>query len=70
VSLCRQVFNPLDVLCTRTIEIGFLRRYFHRQVNVAQPLDFGFEHAAEQNHSCYFAEEIVVAVDLPRSFVG
>jgi hypothetical protein len=43
-----------------------LRRYFHRQVNIAQSLGFRFQYAAEQNHSRYFAEEIAVVVDLRR----
>ena len=63
MSLRGQFFNALVILDTGTIEIRLLRRKFDRQVNVAQSLDLRFQHASEENHSRYVAEEIRVVVD-------
>jgi len=63
MSLRGQFFNALVILDTRTIEIRLLRRKFDRQVNVTQSLDLRFQHAAEENHPRYLAEEIRVVVD-------
>ena len=64
MSLRGQFFNALVILGTRTIEIRLLRSKFDRHVNVTQSLDLGFQHAAEENHPRYLAEEIRVVVDL------
>ena len=63
MSLRGQFFNALVILSTRTIEIRLFRRKFNRQVNVTQSLDLRFQHAAEENHPSYLAEEIRVVVD-------
>ena len=62
MSLYGQFFNALVILDTGAIEIRFLRGDFDRQINVTQTVDFRLEHAAEENHFCYSAEEIRVLV--------
>ena len=57
-TLVGQLRGPLSILQARPVEINFFRDQFDRQINIAQPLYFWFQHAAKKNDPGCFGEEV------------